>query len=369
MSEKVVVEKKKIKKLVDLNEELENYFRNTIIPQLFIDANLILRKFSPPANAHFKLVKEDIGKSISDIGSLSQLEGLTAQIKDVMTTNVDIENEFQTPDKRWFQMNILPYIINKTKTTNGVVITFIDITERINDKINIEKINADHETFIYSVSHDFRGPLTNMVMLVELLKFAITNDAKEDIRDYMKKIEESARSLKEMIYELTDIIKIENDVNSTPDAVNVEQILSDVKFTLKDQLYQSRATINTDILVPEIHFSKKNLRSILYNLLSNAIKCARPDVPPKIFIKTEDEGQFTLLSIKDNGIGIAPEKQEVIFSKFTRLSKNTEGTGIGLFIVNKMVTNQGGKIEVESKVGSGTTFTIYLKRMEETDVK
>src|SRR5690606_13690276 len=124
MSEKIAVEEKKIKKLVELNEELENYFRNTIIPQLFIDADLILRKFSPPANAHFKLVKEDIGKSIFDIPSLSQLKGMVGRIKDVIETNVDIEDEIQTPDKRWFQMNILPYIIKRKNITDGVVVTF-----------------------------------------------------------------------------------------------------------------------------------------------------------------------------------------------------------------------------------------------------
>jgi two-component system phosphate regulon sensor histidine kinase PhoR len=369
MSERVVVEEKKIKKLVELNEELENYFRNTIIPQLFIDADLILRKFSPPANAHFKLVEEDIGKSIFDIPALSQLEGFVERIKEVIATDLDIEDEIQTPDKRWFQMNILPYIVKKKNITDGVVITFIDITGRINDKQNIEKINADHETFIYSVSHDFKGPLANLVALVDLLKFSLSGDVKEDIKDYLKKIEESAHSLKEMINELTDITKIGTDVSGHSDTVNIEQILADVKFTLKNQIYQSHAKITTNILVPEIRFSKKHLRSIPYNLLSNAIKFSRPDNTPKIFIKTEEAGQFTLLSVEDDGVGIEPEKKGQIFSKFTRLRPQIEGTGIGLFIINKMVCNQGGKIEVESQVGSGTTFNIYLKRMADTEVK
>ena len=119
----------------------------------------------------------------------------------------------------------------------------------------------------------------------------------------------------------------------------------------------------------EIQFSKKNLRGILYNLLSNAIKFSKPDTTPEIFIKTEEAGQFTLLSVGDNGVGIEPEKKGEIFSKFTRLKSHIEGTGIGLFIINKMVCNQGGKIEVESQVGSGTTFNIYLKRMADTEIK
>ena len=174
-------------------------------------------------------------------------------------------------------------------------------------------------------------------------------------------MERSARSMKTMIYELTDITKIGTDISDRAEAVSIAQILEDVKFTLKNQIYQSHAKITSNILIPDLMFSKKNLRSIMYNMLSNAIKCAAPDRTPEIFIKTEKSGDYTLLSIQDNGVGIEEEKRKEIFSKFTRLRPQTEGTGVGLFIVDKMVSNQGGKIEVVSKVDSGTTFNIYLK--------
>ncbi|MEX2349830.1 MAG: ATP-binding protein, partial [Flavobacteriaceae bacterium] len=309
---------------------------------------------------------DDIGKSISDIPALAQIEGFSERIKDVIVTNVDVEDEIQTLDKRWFQMNILPYIIKKKNVTNGVVVTFINITDRIKDKQVIEKINADHETFIYSVSHDFRGPLANLVSLADLLRSSLNDDVDEEIKEYVEMIEESALSLKDLITELADIAKVRTDVSDQSGLVTIEQILEDVKLTLKNQIYQSHAKITTNILVPEIQFSKKNLRSILYNLLNNAIKFSKPDITPEIFIKTEEAGEFTLLSIGDNGIGIEPEKKEEIFSKFTRLKPQIEGTGIGLFIINKMVANQGGIIEVESEVGRGTTFNIYLKRRGDT---
>jgi len=366
MNELKVNETKEIKKLVDLNEELENYFRNTIIPQLFVDADLILRKFSPPANMHFKLVAEDIGKSISEVPNLEQLPTFEESIKEVIESNLDLEKEIQTRDKRWFQMNILPYIIKKQNITNGVVITFIDITGRINDKRAIEKINADHETFIYSVSHDFRGPLTNMVLLVELMKSALAKNDKEDMLFLLGKMEVSAKSLKDLIIELTDITKIGTDLIHSQASSNIEKILDEVKFTLKNQIYQSHAKITTNILIPELPFLTKNLRSILYNLLSNAIKCAAPERTPQIFIKTESLEDFILLSVADNGIGIEEDQQLEIFSKFSRLRPDIEGTGIGLFIIAQMVRNQGGKIEVESKLDVGTTFKIYLKTKGES---
>ncbi len=361
MSETLTV-KKKINRLTILNEELENYFRNTIIAQLFIDADLILRKFSPPANAHFKLTAEHIGKYISDIATLSQIPGLAERIKEVVANSQDVEKEIQTDDRRWFQMNILPYFIKKQQITNGVIITFIDITDRIKDKREIEKINNEHETFIYSVSHDFRGPLTNMMLLIELLKAAISSNDKEQIPVFIEKILESAHCLKSMINELTDISKIGTAPHDKPAPVNIEKLIVEVKFMLKNQIHESHAKITTHILVPELQFSRKNLRSIMYNLISNAIKYAKPNTTPEIVIKTEETDEYTLLSVKDNGIGIKEDKQLTIFSKFTRLRTKIEGTGIGLFIINRMVTNQGGKIEVASAVDNGATFTIYLKK-------
>jgi two-component system phosphate regulon sensor histidine kinase PhoR len=361
MSKSIVVEKKEIKKLVELNDELENYFRNTIIPQIFIDADLILRKFSPPAHKYFKFQDTDCGKSIQEIASLKGVPNLIESIHEVIKTNQGLEREIQTEDKRWFQMNILPYIIKKENITNGVVITFIDITDRINDKNDIERLNADHETFIYSVSHDFRGPLTNMVLLIELLKSASETNTKEEVNQLIEMMGKSASVMKTMINELTDITKIETSLGDNADLVEIESILEDVKFTLKDKIYQSHAKITTSIMVAELIFSRKNLRSILYNLISNAIKYAAPTRTPEVFVKTEKLDDYTLLSVKDNGVGIEEDKQKEIFSKFTRLRSNVEGTGVGLYIVSKMISNYGGKIEVESKVDQGTNFKIYLR--------
>ena len=361
MDDSVVAEKKEIKKLLEINEELENYFRNTIIPQLFVDADLILRKFSPPANMHFKLESTDIGKSITEIDKLVHLPGLVESIAEVISSNQDMEREIQTNDKRWFQMNILPYFIKKENKTNGVVITFVDITGRVNDKRDIERLNADHETFIYSVSHDFRGPLTNLVILIELLKTATQKKDIEESEKLLHQIDQSARMMRAMINELTDLSKIGSKPDDRADLVHVESILEEVKFTLKDQIHQSHAKITTSLDIPDLHFSRKNLRSILYNLLSNAIKFTQPEKTPEIFIRTEKSGAYLLLSVKDSGVGIEEEKQKEIFSKFSRLRPEVQGTGIGLFIVSKMIENHGGKIEVDSKPGKGTTFNIYLK--------
>src|SRR4051794_4930079 len=89
-----------------LNEDLENYFANTIIPQLFVDANLILRKFTPPAMKQFTLTPDDVGKSITEIIDNIRHPTLIQNIEEVIITGTALEKEVQTLDHRWFQMNI-----------------------------------------------------------------------------------------------------------------------------------------------------------------------------------------------------------------------------------------------------------------------
>src|SRR5690606_20258874 len=114
----------KLEKLIELNDELENYFNNAIIPQLFVDANMILRKFTPAAMTHFKLSVSDVGRHIDEVSNNIRFPTIIDNINEVIVDNKDLEKEIQTTDKKWYQMNILPYIIRKQNRTNGVIITF-----------------------------------------------------------------------------------------------------------------------------------------------------------------------------------------------------------------------------------------------------
>lgn len=285
---------------------------------------------------------------------------LIDNIQEVIDTGNDLEKEIQTTDFRWFQMNILPYIVFKEKRTNGVIITFIDITDRIRNLKEIEKLNADHETFIYSVSHDLKGPLSNLEGLVGTLK-EVAEDKSVDYKTVVDMVIDSVEDLKKIITELTDVTRIRYNLTKEAERVNIENILEDVQLTLKEKIQSSGANITTDIKVSEVNFIRKNLRSIVYNLLSNAIKYKAEDRVPEIFIKTERSGEFIILSISDNGIGIEAGQKKSIFSEFSRIRNDVEGTGVGLYIISKMLDNSGGRIEVESEVGKGTTFKVYLK--------
>jgi two-component system, OmpR family, phosphate regulon sensor histidine kinase PhoR len=349
-----------IKKLIALNDELENYFRNTVIPQLFVDANYRLRKFTPPAMKQFNLKISDVGKHITELDSNIRFPTLEENIKEVIDSKIDLEKEIQTTDRRWFQMNILPYIIQKENKPNGVIITFIDITDRIQNLKEIEKLNADHETFIYSVSHDLKTPILNIEALVNAWK-ETKDKASEESASMVEMISSSVGNVKKIIDELGDITRTRFNLTKESERVSFENILEDVKITLKEKIRNTGTVITTEINASEINFIRKNLRSILYNLLMNAIKYKAPDRKPEIFIKTEKLEDYILLSVKDNGLGIAENKKSMIFSEFARISNHVEGSGIGLYIISRMVQAGGGKIELESISGQGSTFKIYFK--------
>lgn len=343
-----------------LNEELENYFANTIIPQLFVDANLILRKFTPPAMKQFTLTLDDIGKSVTNIIDNIRYPTLIQNIEEVIATGTTLEKEVQTLDLRWFQMNIIPYKVLKENKTNGVIVTFVDITNRIKALQDLEKLNADNSIFLYSFSHDIKQPLSVLTLLPYAMEDAFEERNREEFSNNIDKLTRSVESMKKIIDELTTLIKV-NDEPADGERVNIENICEDVLLTLKDEIYNHGIDIKTEFHTSEIFFSRKNLRSIVFNLLNNSIKYRNTERPLQVLIRTEKIDEYIRLSIADNGLGINSRFHEMIFKRYSRVNTNVEGAGLGLYIIRTMVENHGGKIEVQSEEGEGATFNVYFK--------
>jgi two-component system, OmpR family, phosphate regulon sensor histidine kinase PhoR len=367
MPELEIEKTQQLKELIELNDELENYFRNTIIPQLFVDANLILRKFTPPAMKQFSFSPHHIGRPMEEMVDHIRFSTIVENIRHVIDTGQILEKEIQTTDSRWFQMNIIPYLVIKENRLNGVIITFVDITDRMKVLKELEKLITSHETFIYSVSHDLKAPLANIEGLVghliqtsgELMEAGGADNREQKMIAAM--LDSSVQTMRSIINDLSEIAKIEGNYKETVEKVRFEDILSEVTLTIKDQINESKANLHVSIYEPEIEFSRKNLRSIIYNLLSNALKYRSADRIPEIHIQTCKRNGFVQIAVKDNGVGISERKKDLIFLPFTRYEKEVDGTGIGLYLVKKIVENEGGRIMVDSTPGQGSVFTVYLK--------
>ena len=349
-----------IKDLIEHNDELENYFGNTIIPQLFVDGELKLQKFTPPAMKQFSLSASDIGKPIADIKDNFRFPSILDNIQQVIESKKILEKEIQTTDLRWYQMNIIPYVIMKKNTTDGVIITFVEITMRINDLKEQEKLVADHEILLDTISHDIKNPLANLVLAIELFKNITPNDENE-FQSLLKIVDGALTKMHTLIKELTEVRKEEHKYKAQEELLNFEHIFEDVRLTLNDNIIAANAIITSEINISEITFSRRKLRTIIYNLINNAIKFKATEREPKIIITTNKENDFIVISVKDNGIGIDESKFDAIFSKYYRLENAIEGSGIGLYLVKEIVSNAGGKILVKSQVDNGAEFQIYLK--------
>ncbi len=349
-----------INTLTELNEDLENYFRNTIIPQLFVDSDLILRKFTPPAMKHFKLEEGDLGKPMIEVIDNFRFPTIIDNIAQVISSGHILEKEIQTIDKRWYQMNILPYLLRLENKTNGVIITFVEITSRIRDLKEQEKLIAEHELLLDTISHDIKNHLTALGMTLESLK-RNSSEGLDRISILVDRADSSLNEMKEVIFDLVESRLEKHKYEAIEEILDLENIIEDVKLTLAQQIHETKAVIKSEISTSEITFSRRKLRSIIYNLVNNALKYSHPDRIPQILIKSYTDDIYLVISVTDNGIGIKSENYETIFEKYHRVKSIIEGNGIGLYLVREALKTVNGKITVESEVNIGSVFKVFLK--------
>lgn len=349
------------RQLRQLNFDLANYFSNTLIPQLFVDANLILRIFTPPAMKQFSLSHDHIGQRITDVKDNIQYPTIVENIEEVISTKKVLEKEIQTTDGNWYEMNITPYIEHEKDITNGVIITFVNITKRLKTLKELEKLNSDHETLMFALSHDIRQPISALTLLTEGLVQAFKDNDEVMFSKLIKTQKQTTQNLAALVDDFaTDNNEIKEE-DPEELRLNIQEIVDDVLYALKYEIKTKKIEVSTEFGSTEVIFPRNNLRSIVYNLVHNAVKYRDPKKPSKIIIATTKADGFFILCVEDNGPGIAEVHQRKIFEKSSRLHDDIKGTGMGLYIVKKMVEANGGRIRLESKAGEGCHFKIFIK--------
>lgn len=358
---------KRNEELVMLNDDLNNCFQSNINGQLLVDKNMLLKKFSPAAACLVNLIDSDIGRPIDHLTTKINYPILKKDINSVINTGKIITTEVESSKNKWYQLRIIPFINEKENIRSGAIITFNDITElkKIQLKLessnkSLELINSDLDNFVYTASHDLMLPLNNIQSLTKLLTEAI-NKHTPDVKKYISMIYAATMRLKATLREMSDLGKIEAEIQMGKSSVNFHEALEDVKKQINDIIVSTKTKIKVKLDVKEVLFCKKNMRCILVNLISNAIKHKSPDRDPNILIHTQKVPGYTLLSVKDNGKGIKEKDLERIFGMYQRADHSAQGSGIGLYLLNKIMHAIGGKVEVDSEVGIGSTFKIFFK--------
>jgi two-component system CheB/CheR fusion protein len=353
--------------LTELNDDLNNYFRSSSNGKLFVDRDLLLKKYSPAAVSHINIRDSDIGRPLSNITTNIKFETLIDDIKKVIVNNETIVREAESTDGKVYQVMTMPYIRRNIDKPDGAIISFYDITElkQLTQDLDTKnksllRINDDLNNFVYGASHDLNAPVHNIESLLGMLREKM--DTKDpDVIELSGMIKTSITNFKAIIKDLSKVGTIESEKLEENQTENFVDVFNDIKETISEKIRLTNSTFKTNFLCKEIHFPKKNLRSIILNLVTNAIKFCPDDRYPEIMIKTEKSDNFILLTVKDNGIGINQDKIEHIFGMYQRMNEDIEGSGIGLYLIRKIVDASGGKIEVESELGKGSDFKVFFK--------
>jgi signal transduction histidine kinase len=222
--------------------------------------------------------------------------------------------------------------------------------------------NTDLDNFIYSASHDLKAPIANLEGLLGILTRRLKHQIQGQDMKMLEMMNEAIMKFKQTLQGMMAMAKVQKNVEEEKERVVLAELVEEVKEDISDLIKQYGAEIQTDFKVAEISFTRPKLRSIVYNLLSNALKYSSPQRSAIISLKSYQEEAYSVLSIEDNGLGIPESQLSKLFMMFKRFHTHVEGTGIGLYIIKRIIDNNGGKIAVESREGIGTKFTVYFKK-------
>ncbi|EJF10264.1 MULTISPECIES: ATP-binding protein [Pontibacter] len=224
--------------------------------------------------------------------------------------------------------------------------------------------NFDLDSFVFTASHDLKSPVANIEGLLSILSDAVSKEEmdREEIKQITAMMKTSLKRFSATIRDLTTIVELDKaGADEKAAALDLYDIMESVKQDLQSLIVESGAEIEVIATDSRLTgFSLRNFKSILTNLVSNAIKYRSPDRTPEVIVKLEKSDGKSYLSVQDNGLGIPAKKQHNVFTMFKRLHNHVEGSGIGLYIVKRMVDRVQGEIKVESELDKGTTFTIVF---------
>ena len=228
----------------------------------------------------------------------------------------------------------------------------------------LTRTNTDLDNFIYTASHDLRAPITNIEGLLLGLRAELPPARQPgDVPQILTLMQGAVERFKTTIEHLSDVTKLQKEHGQPTTPVALADILDAVRLDLQPLIAHTGARLEVDVAAcPSIAFSAKNLRSVVYNLLSNALKYHHPDRTPHVRVGCRQEASYTVLWVQDNGLGLTAAQQQELFTMFRRLHSHTEGTGLGLYMVKRSVENAGGRVEVSSVAGVGSTFSVYFRR-------
>jgi two-component system, OmpR family, phosphate regulon sensor histidine kinase PhoR len=284
---------------------------------------------------------------------------ITEIVEEIFMTEVKVRKQLHLPlkiERRHFEVYGAP-IIGTNDEWKGIVLVFHDITE-------LKKLEQMRKDFVANVSHELKTPITSIKGFSETLLDGALSD-QQTAEYFLSIILKESDRLQSLIQDLLDLSKIEQQgFQLSIQACDIREILEDIEIILQGKSKEKEVELSVSL--PDgllfIEGDLYRLKQIFINLINNALTYT-----PKggtVNVKVEKHDKYVLVTVSDTGIGIKTEEIPRIFERFYRVdrarSRNSGGTGLGLAIVKHLVEAHRGQINVYSKIGEGTTFTVKL---------
>ena len=308
-----------------------------------------------------------IGESTAALyADSSQYDDLGSQAYPVIQAGEVFEAEI--PMKRgdgdavW--VRIVAHLVDVEAPERGVVWAAEDVSRRKSLELEIKRSNQELERFAYVASHDLRQPLRMVGSYLTLLERRMGARLDEEERQFLDYAVDGARRMDSMIVDLLEYSRI-GRMEKSRTVVSLAEVMGQAVANLQAAIADSGAELTIPANLPQVVGTETELVRLFQNLLGNAIKFRLPDRTPKVSVECLDMEREWVISVTDNGIGIAPQDHGRLFNVFQRLvtQDEYEGTGIGLAVCRKICESNGGRIWVKSQVGEGASFLVALPKL------
>ncbi len=347
------------------SNDLKNILYSTDVATLFLDKAFNIRFFTPTIKLLFNVIPGDIGRPIADLSSLAADGRLLSDAQTVLKSLMPIEREIEARTGAWYIRRVLPYRTQNDEV-EGVVITFVDITERRRIGLDLKTAerqaqlaNVAKSRFLAAASHDLRQPLQTLALLQGLLAKSVTGPMPQKL---VARLNETLGAMTGMLNTLLDINQIEA---GTVSAHLVSFPVNDLLEQLKGEFIYNAQARGLSLRVIgcslRIHSDPALLEQMLRNLLSNALKYTRTG---RVLMGCRRKAGLLSIEIWDTGIGIPEAELSAIFDEYHQLDnaarERSRGLGLGLSIVKRLGDLMGHRVRVRSRLGAGSVFSVEV---------
>ena len=224
----------------------------------------------------------------------------------------------------------------------------------------LEQQVAELERFTYTVSHDLKSPLVTIKGFLGMLKKDMEENRQDRVQNDFERITRATEKMGTLLSELLELSRIGRTANPSEE-VNLMTLTREALEMLDERIRSTHITVHISPDLSKVNGDHTRLREVLENLIDNAAKYMGDQPNPQIEIGKRESEIETIIYVKDNGMGVEPQFHSRIFGLFEKLNPATEGTGVGLALIKRILEVNGGKIWVESEgLGKGSTFCFTI---------